>query len=121
MRRALTAPKATKDLPPVEFINQFMQHRLPRYFQKSRQHGLHSPNTRRQYEADWDETMKRPSQLIKTLVQILKELLQKPPFTCEVYKGEEYEIVYIYPDKEWKYKHIRDFRPRPPPPLPKHE
>jgi hypothetical protein len=95
------APKEVRTLHPLTFIVQFMQHVLPPYFQKSRSYGLYSSVTRKSLKEILPASISKNGHMIRTVFQILTQLLKEKPFACEKCKSTEYELLIIKPDKEW--------------------
>lgn len=114
------APKKYKVLDPLSFIHQFMQHVLPPYFQKSRRYGLHASATKRKYEGLLPAAVKRNGHTIRTVIQIINQLIKEKPYTCEKCNNEEYEIILLAPNKEWIHRYLNVPTPRPPPLLKPH-
>ena len=109
------APKKYKVVDPLSFIHQFMQHVLPPYFQKTRRYGLHSSATKRKYEGLLPKAIKRNGHTIRTLLQIITQLIKDKPFSCEQCQSNEYQIIMIPQCKEWIHRYINVPTPRPPP------
>ena len=100
------APKAIKPLEPLVAIDQIMQHVLPAYFQKSRRYGLHSAPTKKRLAPVIPDAIKRNGQTIRTLFEILTQLLKLNPFSCQICKSPEYYIEQVNPDKNWIHQYI---------------
>ncbi len=95
------APKAVKLVDPLSFIHQFMEHVLPPYFQKSRRYGLHASRTKKKYQSILPTAIKRNGEMIRTLFQIIKQLIKEKPYQCAKCQSEDYEIIQIKPDKSY--------------------
>ena len=95
------APKALKILNPLTAIDQIMQHVLPPYFQKSRRYGIHSAAVKKRLASVIPNALKRNGQTIRTLFEILTQLLKIKPFSCEKCQATEYYIENIKPNKKW--------------------
>ena len=95
------APKATKYLDPPIAIHHLMRHVLPPYLQKSRHYGLHSVVTFKRLEDKIPDQMKRNGQTIKTLFELLHQLLKITPYCCDRCKSQDYEIIDIPADPSW--------------------
>ena len=95
------APKKTKAFTPLVAIHKIMTHVLPPYFQKSRYYGLHSAATFKKVEDKIPASIKRNGQTIRTLFEILNQLLKITPYKCEHCKSENYTIIDIPPDQSW--------------------
>ena len=87
------APKATKDLSPLVAIHQIIQHLLPPYFQKSRHYGLHSSSIFKNLKGQIPQLLRDVGQTIRTVFQILKELLKITPLACE--KCQDLNLIRI--------------------------
>ena len=109
------APKKHKIVNPLSFINQFMQHVLPAYFQKSRRYGLHASATKRKYEGLLPQAIKRNGHTIRTVMQILTQLIKDKPYFCEKCQSTDFEIIIVTQNKEWIHRYINVPNPRPPP------
>ena len=95
------APKKLKSLSPLLALHQILQHVLPPYFQKSRYCGLHSVITFKNLQHKIPDRIKRNGGSIRTLFEILNDLLNLTPYQCKACKSENYEIFEIPPDRSW--------------------
>lgn len=95
------APKAIKTLSPLIAISQILQHLLPPYFQKTRRYGIHSSVTKKKIGSNIQEILKRNDQTVRTLFEILTQLIKGTPYSCKKCQSEEYYIEQIKPDKKW--------------------
>jgi hypothetical protein len=77
------APKAIKKLSPLVALHQIIRHLLPPYFQKSRHYGLHSTAIFSKVKGDMPQLLRNVGQTIRTVFQILKDLLKLNPLVCE--------------------------------------
>jgi hypothetical protein len=109
------APKKYKYLAPLSFIHQFLQHVLPPYFQKSRRYGLHSCASKDKYGALLPTAVKRNGHTIRTVIQIINQLIKDKPYTCQKCQSTDYIIQPLNQDKEWIQQYIPAFTPRSPP------
>ena len=100
------APKANKKLDPLTFINQFLQHLLPAYFQKSRRYGLHASPTKKKYKARLDGSVQRNGRTIRTVMQILTQLIKENPFECQHCQSIEYRIETLSAHRHWIYQNV---------------
>ena len=112
------APKKVRSLDPLVAIDQIMQHVLPPYFQKSRRYGLHSPITKKRLSPIMPEKIKRNGQTIRTLIEILTQLLKQKPYQCSKCGSTEYEIEEITGDRNWIHQYIALSNCRSPPMMP---
>ena len=89
-------------------IHQIMQHVLPPYFQKSRRYGLHSPATKKRLSDVMPDKIKRNGQTIRTLLEILTQLLKQQPYKCANCQSTEYNIEEIKPQLDMPiHQHIQ--------------
>lgn len=113
-KEGMVAPKAYKLIDPLVFIDQFLQHVLPPYFQKTRRYGLHSSASKRKYKELIPNHLKREGEVVRTVIQIVSVLLNKTPYMCEKCESELFEIIMIRPEKDWIDQYIKVPKPRPP-------
>ncbi len=109
------APKAFKYLEPLIAIHQIVRHVLPPYFQKSRYYGLHASSTFKKMAEQIPSYLKRNNHSIRSLFQILKDLLKINPYECETCHSSDYEMTELKPDKEWGGAFILYHSKRAPP------
>ena len=109
-------PKQSRELKPLVFINQFLQHVLPPYFQKSRRYGLHASATKKKYKEILPDAIKRNGHIIRTLFEIITQLIKQNPFQCEKCGSQLYHIFHLKADKTYKENFIKiPINIRPPP------
>jgi len=108
------APKVHTLIDPLVFIDQFLQHVLPPYFQKTRRYGLHSSASKRKYKELIPDDLKRDGEVVRTVIEIVSVLLNKTPYICERCESEHYEIIIVRPEKKWLDQYIKVPKPRPP-------
>ncbi len=109
------APKAYKELNPLLFINQFLQHILPPYFQKTRRYGLHANPTKKKYAQQIPETIRRNGHTVRTVIQIINQLIKEKPYECANCQSSEYVIEIVSSDRNWIFNNINHLKVRPPP------
>jgi hypothetical protein len=109
------APKKIKKIDPLVFIHQFMEHIMPPYFQKSRRYGLHASATKKKYKDQLPQSIKRDGTVIRTIMQIVTQLLTANPYQCEKCACKEFEILLVRPNSDWKYRYLVLTQARPPP------
>jgi hypothetical protein len=107
------APKAYKIMEPLVAMDQILQHVLPPYFQKSRRYGIHNSSSK--LKASIPDTLRRNSQTIRTIFEIITELMKLNPYKCERCNSDNHQTEDIKPDKTWILTHINSPTPRPPP------
>ena len=81
-----------------------MQHVLPAYFQKSRRYGLHASATKRKYEGLLPQAIKRNGHTIRTVMQILTQLIKDKPYSCEQCQCTDFEIIIVTQNKDWVHR-----------------
>lgn len=111
------APKAKKKLNPLSAIHQILQHVLPPYFQKSRRYGIHAGATKKRIQKLVPESIKRNGGTVRTVIQILSQLLKNTPYRCEICKSTDHEIQIVKPNKNWIHKYIHVPKSARPPPM----
>jgi len=116
-KKGQPAPKTFKILDPLIAIDQFMQHVLPPYFQKSRRYGLHHPLTKKKLEIFIDERIKRNITHIRTVFEILTSLLGEEPHQCPQCGSTSFEVIALPPNKKWIHQYISLPTSRAPPNL----
>ncbi len=109
------APKAYKSLDPLVFIDQFIQHVLPPYFQKTRRYGLHSSATKKKYKELLPQNLHRQADVVRTVIQIISKLINNLPYSCQKCQSEIFEIVIVKPNKNWIHQYIDIPNSRSPP------
>lgn len=114
-KKGKAAPKKTKPLRPLVAIHQMVSHVLPPYFQKVRYYGLHANATYERIEAQLPDTLKRSGHTIRTVFQILYELLKIRPYQCEVCGSGDYTMLEILPDQQYKFQFLSLSNGRSPP------
>ena len=107
------APKAYKIMDPLVAIDQILQHVLPPYFQKSRRYGLHHNASK--IKTTIPDALKRNGQTIRTIMEIITELISTRPYQCEKCQSTNHIIEIIKPDKTWVNNYLHLSIPRAPP------
>lgn len=97
------APKLIKVLHPLDAIQQILQHNIPAYFQKSRSYGLHNKCNLIQQQIPI--SLKRNGQTIRTILEIITQLLKLEKLKCIKCGNSEFEISEFKPIKYF-YKNI---------------
>lgn len=108
------APKAYKKLDPLTFIHQFLQHILPPYFQKSRRYGIHSSPTKTKYKIQLEKSIQRNGRTVRTVMQIITQLIKDKPFECQLCQSTEYRIETVSADRHWIFQNIPKLNIRSP-------
>jgi Putative transposase len=97
------APKLIKVLHPLDAIEQILQHNIPTYFQKSRSYGLHNKCSLLQQQIPI--TIQRNGQTIRTIMEIITQLMKLEKLKCIKCGGSEFVISDIKPIR-YLYKNI---------------
>ena len=100
------APLEIKTINPLVAIDQFLQHILPPYFQKSRYYGLHASATFKKYVNKIDQKLLKNKDSISTLFSVLMQLLKVARYSCEKCKSMDFDIKDIPKDKDWIFQFI---------------
>ena len=98
------APKKTRIMTGIEFLNQLLMHLPPPYFHRTRRYGIHASSKSKEVKKCISEKLKRNGRTIRTVMEIISHLMHLSPFECEQCKGTEFIKKDLFPDKEWKYK-----------------
>jgi len=114
-KKGKAAPKAMKSLHPLSAIHQMVSHVLPPYFQKARYYGLHASATYKRIAATLPDTLKRNGSTIRTVFEILYDLLKIKPYKSEACGSGDYLIEEIPPDKQYKFRFLSLSPGRSPP------
>jgi hypothetical protein len=109
------APKSIKELSPLVAIHQIIQHLLPPYFQKSRHYGLHSTAIFSMVKGDIPQLLRNVGQTIRTVFQILKDLLKLNPLVCEKCHQPNLIRIPIMSDRDYIKLILTVPKGRPPP------
>ena len=101
------APKKTRLFDPLVFINQYLMHVPPPYFQKSRRYGIHASACKKKYSLALASKLRSHSRSIRTVMEIITELLKVPTLQCEKCKHNQFDIEGVGPDKAYIDNFIR--------------
>ncbi len=113
-KQGQAAPKKYRNLPPLVAMQMFLQHQLPRYFQKVRHYGLHSSVLYKKVKDQIPDQLKRNGRTVRTVIQILKALLKTKPYQCEHCGGTDFEVDLIQSDPTYLARHILHRKRGPP-------
>ncbi len=95
------APKGYKNLKPMVAMQMILQHQVPRYFQRVRHFGLHAGSIYKKIKNQLPDHLKRNGKTVRTVIQILKELLKQGPHCCQQCGGIEFEKSSIENDTNY--------------------
>lgn len=70
------APKGIKQMDPLVFMNHYLQHVPPRYFQKTRRYGIHASSCKKKYAKAIQSKVRENGQTIRTVIQIIAHILK---------------------------------------------
>ena len=100
------APKLTKTMHPLVFIDQLMQHLPPSNFQRVRRYGFHANKVSQAFKKLIATKLRSNGQSIRRVFEILTQMLKRQPFICEQCGSEAIEIKILAPDKQWIFQYI---------------
>ena len=95
------APKGIKNIDPLLFIQQYMMHVLPPYFQKSRRYGIHAPASKKKHNKTIISMLRGNGRTIRTVIEIITELLKVPTLQCAKCQHDHFDIELVKPDKTY--------------------
>ena len=95
------APKAYRNLAPLVAMQLILQHQVPPYFHRVRHTGLHAGVAYKKIKDQLPSELKRNGKTVRTVIQILKEILKKEPRCCEQCGGFDFEEVSIANDSSY--------------------
>jgi len=95
------APKAYRDLHPLVAMGQILQHLLPHRFHRSRHYGLHASNTYRSLAPQLPDKVKREGATVRTIIQILRTMLQQEPYRCPYCQSDQLEKGEVLPERTY--------------------
>jgi len=113
-KKGKAAPKAYRNLNPLLAMQMILQHQVPRYFQRVRHYGLHAGSTYKKIQGQLPAHLKRNGATVRTILEILKALLQEEPNCCLECGGLDFEVVGLAKDEEY-LKQIISIKKRGPP------
>lgn len=109
------APTGSKEMDPLVFIDQFLQHLLPPYFHKTRRYGLHASPTKKKYAELIPEEIRRHGHTVRSTIEIINQLIKEKPYECAQCKTTTYRIEIVSADRHWIYNQIVGLKMRAPP------
>lgn len=108
------APKAYRNLDPLVGMWMILQHQVPRYFQRVRHYGLHAGSTYKKIKDELPSHLKRNGKTVRTILQILKELLKEAPNCCENCGSLDFENIVLVNDEGYLRKILGKKKRGPP-------
>ncbi len=109
------APKDIQHQEPLVAMGLFLQHQLPPYFPKVRYYGLHASSTYNKVKDLIPKAVKNEAQTVRTIFQIINELIKATPYHCQNCASPDYTLVPITRDSQWLKHNVKNYNPRPPP------
>ena len=109
------APKASHQLDPLVAMGKFLQHQLPPYFPKVRYYGLQASATYQKVKDLIPKMIKAEGQTVRTIFQIISELIKTTPYHCPKCASVDYTVIPITRNNRWIKQSIKNYSPRPPP------
>lgn len=100
------APKVVRSMDPLVFINQLLMHLPPPYFQRSRRYGIHANAKKEVYKNAIEKKLKRNGRTIRTVMEIITQLMKNESFSCQQCESTDMSITQITPDAKWIYQWI---------------
>ena len=88
---------------------------LPPYFQRSRHYGLHAAPTYERLKGCLPGIVKQEGATVRTVIQILRALLQEEPYCCEACSGTDFQEEHLAPDPAYTRYHVLGRAQRSPP------
>lgn len=110
------APKAFRQMDPLVAMSMILQHQLPAYFQKVRHYGLHAGRTYEKNREHLPEGVKRNGASVRTLIQILRDLLKAVPFRCTHCGATHFEVEGLAADAGYLRRLLKRHQRSPPAP-----
>ena len=95
-----------KNIEPLVFIHQYLQHVPPPYFQKVRYYGIHSSASQAKIRKEIPQMMRNHGSTIRTVMEIITQLLKIPKLQCDRCGHDQFEIEDLRPYKEYIKKYI---------------
>ncbi len=101
------APKETRTMPPLVFLNQLLEHLPPPNFQRVRRYGIHASAKSAKVKDTIEKKLKRHGRTIRTTMEIISHLMHLNPFECAECGCKEFTVEQVLPDKTWVHKWIK--------------
>lgn len=100
-------------MEPLCAMHQLLQHVLPAYLQKTRRYGLHHSSTRKRLAHVLTNLVRQNGQTIRTVMQIIKDLMGVEQITSEHCGGTAFSITPIPADRTYLCNYLT--KPHQPP------
>lgn len=101
------APKAYKKIDPLVFIQQYLQHVPPPYFQRVRYYGIHSGRSFHKIKEEIPHLLRSHGRTVRTIMEIITHLLKREKITCQKCDHDEFEVTNVSSDRLFIEKYIR--------------
>lgn len=100
------APKKTRSMEPLVFLNQLLEHLPPYKFQRTRRYGIHASAKSDGVKDTIEKKLKRHGRTIRTVMEIISHLMGLDPFECLECGSKHFIVMQVLPDKEWVHQWI---------------
>ena len=100
------APKEIRSMDPLALLYQLLMDLPPPNFQRSRRYGIHANAKKEVYKNAIEKKLKRNGRTIRTIMEIITQLLKNEPFICQLCESTDMSITQITPDAKWIYQWI---------------
>ena len=104
--RGQVAPQKTKSFDPILFMQQYLMHVLPPYFQKSRRYGIHASAAKKKYSKLIESKLRKNKNTIRTVIEIITHLLKVPTLRCANCQHQHFDIQPIRSDTNYIYSFL---------------
>ena len=104
--RGQVAPQKTKPFDPILFMQQYLMHVLPPYFQKSRRYGIHASAAKKKYSKLIESKLRKNKNTIRTVIEIITHLLKVPTLRCANCQHQHFDIQPIRSDTNYIYSFL---------------
>jgi hypothetical protein len=95
------APKAYRQLHPIDAMGQLLQHLLPPHFHRSRHYGLHAANTYASLAPQLPDKVKKEGATVRTIIEILRAMLVEEPYRCPYCQSDQLEKAEVLPNRNY--------------------
>lgn len=99
-------PIEIKTMPPLLFMHQMLQHLPPPYFHRCRRYGLHANAKNAMTKEFITNRVKENTRIIRTVMEILKDLMKLEQFKCEKCEHSEFLVHRLKPNDSFIFQYI---------------
>jgi hypothetical protein len=100
------APKKTRRIPPLLFLNQLLEHLPPVYYQRTRRYGIHASAKSEIVRKTIESKLRRNGRTVRTVMEIISHLMHLSPFECQACGSKDFTVSEVRPDKQWIHRWI---------------